>query len=180
MLAVISVCTDADLPNVVDLVNAAYRGQGGATGWTSEVGLVDGMRISIEALRRDFAGVPELTIYLLRAASQLGACVRLEHGRAPGDVPACYISMLAVRPGQQDAGIGRQMLAYAESQGRARGARCARMTVVSIRASLIAWYERRGYRRTGETQPFPYDDARFGQPQQPGLEFVVLQKELPP
>jgi hypothetical protein len=52
------------------------------------------------------------------------------------------------------------------------------MTVVSVRHSLIAWYERRGYRRTGETLPFPYDAPLFGTPQRPDLEFVVLEKRL--
>jgi hypothetical protein len=55
----------------------------------------------------------------------------------------------------------------------------ARLTVVSIRDSLIAWYERRGYRRTGETQAFPYEDRRFGTPLRDDLEFVVLEKRLP-
>ncbi len=86
--------------------------------------------------------------------------------------------MLAVRPGLQDQGLGRLMLDYAEAQGRTRGAQLARMTVVSVRHSLIAWYERRGYRRTGETLPFPYDDPLFGEPQRPDLEFVVLEKRL--
>jgi len=86
--------------------------------------------------------------------------------------------MLAVRPEWQDAGLGRRMLEFAETEARARGAPAARMSVVSVRSSLISWYERRGYRRTGETEPFPYDDARFGQPQERGLEFILLQKEL--
>jgi ribosomal protein S18 acetylase RimI-like enzyme len=86
--------------------------------------------------------------------------------------------MLAVRPGMQDRGLGRVLLEHAEAAGRAGGAQIARMTVVGVRVSLIAWYERRGYRRTGETQPFPYQDARFGQPARPDLDFVVLEKSL--
>jgi ribosomal protein S18 acetylase RimI-like enzyme len=86
--------------------------------------------------------------------------------------------MLAVRPGMQDRGLGRILLEHTEAEGRARGARIARMTVVGVRASLIAWYERRGYRRTGETQPFPYQDAPFGHPARPDLDFVVLEKNL--
>jgi len=175
---VVSRCTDAELPELVELVNAAYRGQGSQPGWTSEVGLVDGQRVTQQALRGEIAAAPDLRIYLLRAPPELLACVRIEDGRGLNGEPACYISMLAVRPGLQDAGLGRQMLEFAEDEGRARGARIARMTVVSIRASLIAWYERRGYRRTGETEPFPYDDERFGRPQQGGLEFVVLQRDL--
>jgi len=56
---------------------------------------------------------------------------------------------------------------------------CA-MTVIEQRAELIAWYERRGYRRTGETKPFPYGDERFGIPRRPDLRFVVLAKSLAP
>jgi hypothetical protein len=52
------------------------------------------------------------------------------------------------------------------------------MTVVNVRDSLIAWYGRRGYALTGETQPFPYGDERFGRPLRGDLQFVVLEKEL--
>lgn len=174
----ISLCSPAELPELAALVNAAYRGAGGSTGWTSEVGLVNGERVTLDALRREMEATPSLRIYLLREPPELLACVRLEDEHGAHGEPACHISMLAVRPEWQDAGLGRRMLELAETEGRARGARAARMSVVSIRTSLIAWYERRGYRRTGETEPFPYDDARFGQPQQRGLEFILLQKEL--
>jgi hypothetical protein len=50
------------------------------------------------------------------------------------------------------------------------------MSVISARHELIDWYERKGYRKTGETKPFPVDD-RFGIPTQP-LEFVILEKYL--
>ena len=52
------------------------------------------------------------------------------------------------------------------------------MTVVNVRDVLIAWYLRRGYHETGETEPFPYGDDRFGIPQRDDLCFVVLEKDL--
>ena len=52
------------------------------------------------------------------------------------------------------------------------------MTVISIRDELIAWYERRGYRRTGKYKPFPYGDARFGIPKRDDLRFELLVKPL--
>jgi hypothetical protein len=52
------------------------------------------------------------------------------------------------------------------------------MTVVAIRDTLIAWYQRRGYALTGETRPWPYEDERFGQPGRDDLSFVVLEKAL--
>ena len=47
------------------------------------------------------------------------------------------------------------------------------MKVVSIRDTLIAWYQRRGYELTGETLPFPYGD-----PPRTDLSFVVLEKAV--
>ena len=52
------------------------------------------------------------------------------------------------------------------------------MTVITQRTELIAYYERRGYRRTGGTRPFPAHDDRFGIPRRDDLEFVVLSKVL--
>jgi hypothetical protein len=52
------------------------------------------------------------------------------------------------------------------------------MTVIRQRADLIAWYVRRGYTQTGQMQPFPYGDIRFGKPRRDDLEFEVLVKDL--
>jgi len=90
-----------------------------------------------------------------------------------------YLGMLTVRPDLQASRLGRGLLEQAEVFAQHRGARRLRMTVVSVRETLIAWYERRGYRLTGETEPFPYDDERFGRPKRDDLVFVVLEKALP-
>jgi hypothetical protein len=50
--------------------------------------------------------------------------------------------------------------------------------VLSGRDPLMAWYERRGYALTGETQPFPYGDARIGKPLRDDLYFVVMEKDI--
>ena len=52
------------------------------------------------------------------------------------------------------------------------------MGVLSVRDTLIAWYERRGYARTGETEPFPYGDDRFGKPLRENLVFAILEKQV--
>ena len=52
------------------------------------------------------------------------------------------------------------------------------MTVINVRDTLIAWYLRRGYQRTGATEPFPYGNDRVGKPLRPDLAFVVLEKTL--
>jgi GNAT superfamily N-acetyltransferase len=91
---------------------------------------------------------------------------------------AWYLGMLTVRPDLQERRLGRTLLEAAEAWAAARGAQRVRMTVVNIRDGLIAWYERRGYRLTGETLAFPYDDNRFGTPTRPDLSFVVLERTL--
>ncbi len=175
----ITAATRADLPDVVALVNSAYRGESSRAGWTTEADYIDGQRTSLGDLLTDLSGPGAPVILILRGAGQgaLLACglvetVQTDRGEAG------YIGMLTVQPGLQAQGLGRRMLEAAEAEVRRRGVDRARMTVVSIRDSLIAWYERRGYVRTGETLPFPYDDERFGQPRGPGLMFVVLEKAL--
>jgi ribosomal protein S18 acetylase RimI-like enzyme len=88
------------------------------------------------------------------------------------------LGLLTIRPDLQNRQLGRTLLAAAEDFVRARGGRRIRMTVVNVRDALIAWYERRGYRLTGETQPFPYGDERYGRPLRDDLHFVVLEKDI--
>ena len=90
-----------------------------------------------------------------------------------------YLGLFAVAPPRQGDGLGRAIVTEAERVARVElGAERMVMTVIRQRTDLIAWYERLGYRRTGETQPFPYGDERFGLPTRPDLEFVVLAKPL--
>lgn len=164
----------ADLEAVAALVNGAYRGHGGRRGWTHEADYIDGARTSADALRAELSAQPDGVLLVWRdaAASEALGCVRLE----PADADAWYLGMLSVRPDLQDRRLGRTILDAAEAWAAGRGARRLRLTVINIRDTLIAWYERRGYARTGETQPFPYGDGRFGAPNRADLCFVVLEK----
>jgi GNAT superfamily N-acetyltransferase len=83
-----------------------------------------------------------------------------------------------VRPDLQDRQLGRTLLAEAEAWAGKVGARRIRMTVVGIRDSLIAWYQRRGYVLTGETRPFPYENREIGVTDRRDLDFVVLEKAI--
>ena len=75
--------------------------------------------------------------------------------------------------------MGKALLAEAERMAREDWRLPAmRMTVIDIREELIAFYERRGYARTGIKKPFPYGDARFGIPRRDDLRFEVLEKAL--
>jgi ribosomal protein S18 acetylase RimI-like enzyme len=166
---------DDDLDDVTALVNRAYRA---GEGWTHEAAYLAGERTTAAALRADLAASPEAVLLTFRdePAGPLLGVVWLE----PAAAEAWYLGMLTVRPDLQDRRLGRQLLEDAEAFAIARGARRIRMTVIAIRDTLIAWYERRGYRLTGEREPFPYEDQRFGVPNRGDIDFVVLEKQVRP
>ena len=102
------------------------------------------------------------------------ACVQLERRGADA-----YLGMLTISPTRQASGLGKALLQAAEEfVARDWQVRRMIMSVIGVRTELIAWYERRGYARTGETAEFPYGDPRFGEPKRSDLRFAVLAKDL--
>ena len=165
--------TTADAPTLVALINSAYRGDSSRAGWTTEADLLDGQRIDVEGLAETIAR-PGSVVLLHERDHVPAACVHLE--RTGED---CYLGMLTIRPAMQGAGLGRQMLEAAERWAVEHwSSRTMFMTVIVQRSELIAWYERRGYRRTGERIPFPYGDASFGLTRRDDLDFEVMRKTL--
>ena len=188
--------TEADIPALVELVTCAYRGQASRAGWTTEADLLDGPRIDPQVLAADIARPRSMVLLAergiapatagaasaadtTRAASSDGAHALLACAHVAEDDGAGYFGMFAVRPDLQGAGVGKALLAEAERLARDDWQLPAmRMTVIDIRDSLIAFYERRGYIRTGIHKPFPYGDERFGIPLRQDLRFEVLEKDL--
>ncbi len=165
--------TAADVTAVVALVESAYRGDSSRAGWTTEADFLHGQRTDPLAVA-DIVADPRGVLLLAERDGELVACCHLE--RHDG---YAYFGMFAVRPDQQTGGIGRAVLAEAERLVRHEWAVGEmRMTVISVRDELIAWYVRRGYARTGKTSPFPYGDERVGLPQRGDLEFELLVKSL--
>ena len=164
----------AEVEAIVALVDSAYRGPASRLGWTTEADLLDGQRTDGDAVR-DIIAAPDRLLLLAEEDTALVGCCQLEQ-RPAG---LAYFGMFSVRPGQQGHGRGRAILAEAERIARHDWAATRMsMTVIRQRQDLIAWYRRLGYLPTGETQPFPYGDERFGIPRRPDLEFVVLAKPL--
>lgn len=162
---------ERDLDAVVALVNSAYRGESSRLGWTTEADLVAGQRIDKELLG-SMLSVPGSVVLLHELDRCIVGSVHLERC---GD--EAHLGMLAIRPGLQATGLGRRMLLAAEAfVVREWRSAAIRMLVLEQRKELIAWYERRGYVRTGERERFPYGEQRVGVPLRPDLSFEVLRK----
>lgn len=191
-----------DADELAVLVNSAYRGDSSRKGWTTEADLLDGQRTNANGLReeiergdregtrvilclREVAGESDTTSLILACVSlercaSAGAGAGAASGAEPGNLGVtCYLGMLTVMPPLQAGGIGRILLEGAENFARERwGARRMILGVIQLREELIAWYERRGYVRTGETKPFPYGNEAFGLPRRTDLHFAMFEKPL--
>jgi len=170
---VFRLATTEDIPAIVALVESAYRGDASRVGWTTEADMLDGQRIDPAGVADDLAAAGS-RVLLAERDGELLACAHLQKNGEAG-----YFGMFSVRPSLQGGGTGKLLLAEAERQARDELA-CLRMemTVIDIRDELIAFYERRGYRRTGVHKPFPYGDARYGVPKRDDLRFEILEKVL--
>jgi ribosomal protein S18 acetylase RimI-like enzyme len=163
----------ADIPALATLVNSAYRGESSRRGWTTEADILGGQRTDAGELA-ELIAAPASWILLGVQAGQIIASIHLKQM----DSQAAYVGMLAVEPGLQQRGTGRALLTHAEQTAQQRWqASEISMTVITLRSSLIAYYERLGYQRTGKLQPFP-DDPRYGLQKVPGLMLETLTKRF--
>ena len=169
---------EADIPALVALVTSAYRGDASRAGWTTEADLLDGNRIDPDVLRGDILRSGSRVLLAERTGGdsthELLGCAHISIEDGAG-----YFGMFSIRPDLQGAGLGKRLLAEAERVVREEWKLPAmRMTVIDVREELIAFYERRGYRRTGIKKPFPATDPRFGLPRRDDLRFELLEKAL--
>lgn len=164
-----------DAEQVQVLVQSAYRGESSRQGWTHEADLLGGERIDVAGIREKITAPGNTIIMAFDGNGKLAACCEVTQ-KSPG---VAYFGMFAVDPTRQAGGFGRQVLEYAESYCRDNlGIKRLEMTVIWTRHELVAWYARRGFRKTGETRPFPIHELNNGWALRDDLHFEVLEKEL--
>lgn len=160
---------------IAGLVNSAYRGEESRAGWTTEADLLEGRRTDEAEIRRLITNEGSVVL-VADAGGEIVASVHLK--REDGD--GAYLGLLVVKPVLQGAGIGKAFMQAAEDLVRTEwGTKRMTMTVISLRGELIAFYERRGYRRTGRLLPFP-EDPGLSVALVKNMMFEVLEKDLSP
>lgn len=167
----ISTATIDDIPQLLQLINSAYRGDEAKKGWTHEAELIDGTIRTDETSLKELIEKPNAVILKYETDQTIAGCVYLEKKASK-----LYLGMLSVSPQIQAQGIGKKLLKAADDYAKQNDCAVIEMTVISVRKELIAWYERNGYKDTGKREPFP-DDGKFGNPRQQ-LEFVYLETQL--
>jgi ribosomal protein S18 acetylase RimI-like enzyme len=160
-----------DIPELMKVVNAAYRGEQSRKGWTSPADIVGGdIRVDEESLMKMFQN-PSAIILKYMLDEEIAGCVYLE--KQGNDL---YLGMLAVWPELQAKDIGKKILEASEDYGRANNLEYIFMHVITRLDKLINWYKRHGYTVTPERKPYP-ENSKFGTPLEK-LEFAVLKKKL--
>jgi len=168
----ITEATKKDIPELVELLNSAYRGEESKKGWTHEAHLVAGdVRTDAHDLSELMDSPGAVFLKYTNDQGKLEGCVFL-HKKGQ----RLYFGMLSVSPLTQAKGIGKELMSAAEDHARKENCDHIFMKVISLRHELISWYERKGFKKTGQTEPFP-TDTKFGVPTQQ-LEFLIMEKKL--
>ena len=127
---------ESDVPAIVALVNVAFA---------PERAFVD----------RDRTDATEIAAMMTRGVffvvdnegGGLLAAMYLER-RATDRV---YLGMLSIQPSKQGRGLGRAMMAAAETQARAWGATALDIRILHLRTELPPFYVKLGFEETGRT-----------------------------
>ncbi|WP_169392068.1 MULTISPECIES: GNAT family N-acetyltransferase [Psychrobacter] len=180
----------SDIPALESLLNRCYRQN---EGWTNESALIGGIRTTQKELERVISD-PNHYLFAFpktengtRDGEETGeilGCINVEMGNNDA-----HIGMFAVNPELQGNGVGNTMLEAAEtfaerhlnhqkSKNNAQNEpspMVIKLLVLTGRPQLQAYYERRGYVATGNTEAFP-EDGNNGTPKKEGLYFLELAK----
>ncbi len=157
---------------ITELVNSVYRGENSKKGWTTEADFLSGIRITEEKVKEIIERKDDL-IFLALIGGKITGCVHLENTGSYS-----YLGMLSVDVNYQDKGIGKILINECERYTK-EVLRLSeiRMKVISRRTELIEYYNRRGYRSTGELEEFGSRGDTFGDTSEK-LYFVTLTKSL--
>lgn len=159
--------TPADASALRALIESGYRGDSARRGWSHEADLLGGDRTTPEEVAAMIAATEKRVLLAEQEGTLVGTVTITDLGQG-----LAYMGLLCIDPERQAGGLGRALVREVEQLAvRAFGAARMELIVVDARAELIAWYERRGYTRTGELRPFPL-------PMDVPFQMVVLERSI--
>ncbi len=126
--------TAADVPALVALVNAAYRGDSSRIGWTTEADLLDGQRVDADGLAAALATPGIAVLIAEKEPAVLLGCVQLHRWGSD-----CYLGLLTIEPAAQGAGLGSRHDGHRAKRRAHRVVRAARLRAHERTASLPLW-----------------------------------------
>ena len=148
--------SEADLPRLVEIVNAAYAIET----------FLEGTRTNRDEVA---ASLKKGSILVVEADGAVVATIYAEVRGGRG-----YLGMLAVDPAQQGKGLARRVMEAAEEHLRGLGCPGVDIRVLSLRPELPPVYRRFGYVETG-TEDFCYNRTFRDGAQS---HCIVMSKEL--
>jgi GNAT superfamily N-acetyltransferase len=172
--------TNQDASQIQHLVQASFRAVDSRPNWTGNTELAAHFKLSIDEVLTTLAREDTVTLNAVTKDGEEDAEILVAtidvSKRGGSDVGR--LSMIAVDERFQQGGIGQKVLAYAENYCRdVWDVRRFTLNALSTRPALVEWYLRRGYRKTGETTPFPTE--RFPEIELPeDLCFIEMEKDL--
>ena len=163
-----------DAEAVAQLINSAYRGESSRKGWTTEADILDGLRTTTAEIGKIIKRADAfILIGVLKDEIVATMCCEWQELAGKDTV---HFGMIAVKPTRQNKGYGKALIKAAEAitlrEWRVAG---FHMAVISMRHELISFYERLGYKRTGEFADFPVKSDLW-QPKVDGLNLQYLAK----
>ena len=168
----IAIALTTDVPAITALLNSAYRGESSTKGWTTEAHLIAGnIRTDENNLQQIMQQPGSIILKYTNEQEAVIGCVNLQQ-----HANKMYLGMLSVSPYLQGLGVGKHLLQAAEEFAQYLKCDSIYMSVISVRVDIIQWYQRHGYKDTGERKPF-IEDALTGKHLQP-LEFLILEKQM--
>lgn len=152
---------------ISDLINLTYRGE---TGWTTEASIIQGDRTDRQEIETAMTN-PDSCFFVANQPFMLASCIYVVKEKEHA-----YIGFFSVHPSLQQQGFGKYMLEQAETYAsQTMRVRRFSMFVVSQRSELIAFYQRRGYRLTGQIEAYP---LYLGTPRASDLTIDYLEKAV--
>lgn len=154
----IRIATDADVPFIIPVINAAF----------SVVTFLSGSRTDESRM----AELIRKGNFLIATQDESGTIVAAVYTEKRSNCG--YLGMLAVEPSWQGTGLGRKMMAAAEQHCRRGRCKYTELSVLSPRTELLPFYRKLGY---AETRTEEFHPTR---PLKPGVEChcIIMSKEL--